>query len=344
MLVKTLYYTGKRNVEIRDEMLGEVGPGKVLVKANYSAISSGTEILVYRGQIPTQMTVDSNIPVLQQKVKYPLKYGYAVVGEVIKIGSHVSEDLIGKNVFVFHPHQDQFIVDESDILIIPKDITLEQALFLPSMETAVNLVMDAAPLIGEKAVISGQGVVGLLTTALLSRYPLGRLITIEPIVARQKMSKKLGADFSIDIRKPEEFKKLKNSLGLTDAKNQIKGADLLFELSGNPAALENIINLSGFNSRIIVGSWYGTKNVQLDLGGEFHRNRIRLISSQVSTLKPSLLGRWTRERRMKVVWKMIKEIKPEMLISHRFTFSNAVQAYRLIDTQKDELFQVILIY
>ena len=205
------------------------------------------------------------------------------------------------------------------------------------METAVNFVMDGHPLLGERVAVLGQGVVGLLTTALLARYPLEGLLTVEPYSLRREASLALGAQSSV---KPSE---LPNFLKQSQP-SQPNGFDLIYELSGNPAALRQAIDLAGFDSRIIIGSWYGTKPVNLDLGGKFHRQRIRLISSQVSTLAPNIRGRWTKSRRIALAWRMLKTIRPPHLISHRFHISQAAQAYDLLKETPEEAIQVVLSY
>jgi threonine dehydrogenase-like Zn-dependent dehydrogenase len=123
-----------------------------------------------------------------------------------------------------------------------------------------------------------------------------------------------------------------------------EGADLTFELSGNPAALNDAISLTRFSGRVVIGSWYGEKPAEIDLGRTFHRSRIKLISSQVSTVSPELSGRWDKPRRFDVAWKALERIKPEKWITHRFTLDQATDAYHLLDQNPEEALQVILEY
>jgi len=125
---------------------------------------------------------------------------------------------------------------------------------------------------------------------------------------------------------------------------QPQGADLTYELSGSPAALDQAIRVTGYAGRVVLGSWYGSKRASLDLGGRFHRSRIRLLSSQVSSLAPEFSGRWSKERRFSVAWKMLQELKPSRWITHRFPLEEAEQAYRLLDTQPGEALQVLFTY
>jgi len=123
-----------------------------------------------------------------------------------------------------------------------------------------------------------------------------------------------------------------------------QGADLTFELSGNPAALNEAIALTRFNGRIVIGSWYGEKEMDVKLGGSFHRSRIKLISSQVSTISPDLSGRWDKSRRFEVAWKVLERIRPEKWITHRFALDEAPKAYRVLDENPQETVQVIFDY
>lgn len=332
-----LYFTAPHQVEVREEELPPLPAQEVLVKTSLSAISAGTEMLIYRGQAPTDLAADDKIAALQGDLNYPLKYGYSAVGEVIDCGEEVAGDWLGRVVFAFNPHENHFQTDPSNLLRLPEQIPVEDAVFLPNMETAVNFIMDGQPLLGEKAALFGQGVVGLLTAALLAEYPLAVLLSIDAIEKRRKTSRDMGVHESLGI---DEFER---ALSLLDGPDYA-GADLIFELSGNPDALNQAIQLAGFNGRIVVGSWYGQKQANLDLGGEFHRKRIKLISSQVSTLTPELRGRWSRARRYQTAWDMLAKIKPSRLISHQFSIEDAAEAYKLLDDSPGEALQVVLKY
>jgi 2-desacetyl-2-hydroxyethyl bacteriochlorophyllide A dehydrogenase len=329
--MNALWFTAPRRVEIRPADQPAPQPGSLLVETVCSAISPGTEMMIYRGEIPRGMAADASIPALSGELAYPLQYGYAAVGRVTR-GSPGDAHLtggappVGSLVFAFQPHQSHFHAPPSGLIPIPEDLTPEQAVFLPNIETAVNFVMDGAPLIGERVAVIGQGVVGLLTTALLAQFPLAELVTFDKYPLRREASLKMGAH---------------QTWPATDGFGNF---DLVYELSGSPAALDDAIALCGFGGRIILGSWYGQKRAPVDLGGHFHRSRIQIISSQVSTLAPALSGRWTKERRFGVAWDAIRRIQPETLITHRFPFARAADAYRLLDEHPGTAIQPLLIY
>lgn len=339
-----VYFASPYQVEVRTEPLGEPGPGQVRVRSRVSAVSSGTELLIYRGQFPRDLPLDASIEALGGAFAYPLMYGYASVGVVEQLGPQVDPAWKDRRVFAFQPHTGRFLARPQELIPIPDDIPNEAAVLAPNMETAVNFLMDGAPLIGEKVVVFGQGMVGLLTTALLSRFPLDRLVTVDRYPLRRRLSLALGAQAALDPGQPLVLEEVRRALGLPGEDLQVEGADLVFELSGAPAALDMALAVTGFAGRVVVGSWYGSKPVELDLGGRFHRSRIRLLSSQVSSMDPSHVGRWDKPRRFATAWEMIRRVEPERLITHRFPVEEAAQAFRLLDQQPEEAVQVIFQY
>lgn len=303
---------------------------QVLVQTQLSAISAGTELLFYRGQVPPSMAADATIAALSQTVQYPLAYGYTLVGTVQAVGSAVDPGWLGRQVFAFHPHTSHFLARPADLLALPADITPEQALFLPNLETAVNFVQDGAPLIGEQVVVLGQGVVGLLTTWLLAQFPLAALLAVDRLAERRARASHFGATAT--------------TAALTLDQLAHSGADLVYELTGNPAALNQAIAITGYDGRVVIGSWYGQKRAEIDLGSHFHRSRIRLISSQVSTIAPPYQGRWNKARRFALVWAMLRRLDPTALITQRVPLADAPQAYRSLDQQPEATLQVVLTY
>ena len=333
---QALYFSAPGRVTVREETLPMPGPSQVLVQTAFSAISPGTEMLLYRGEFPPELAIDASIPDLSGGFKYPLKYGYATVGKVNQIGSDIDPIWLSREVFAFHPHESHFITSVQELHPLPPGLSIEDALFLPNMETAVNFLLDSRPIIGERVVVLGQGIVGLLTTALLAWYPLSQLITLDRYPLRRQASLTLGAHHSLETDSPETAQHLESLLPA--------GADLVFELSGNPEVLNQAIQLTGYSGRVIVGSWYGTKLAELKLGGRFHRERIRLISSQVSSLTPELSGRWDKHRRLQVAWESLAALRPSRLVTHRIPLKEAANAYQLIDQEPENTIQVVLDY
>lgn len=331
---QTLTFTAPRQVELREEPLPPLGAEDVLVETLCSAISAGSELLVYRGQFPKELA-DSN-DALSSGLKYPLAYGYACMGVIRETGRQADPSLRDKLVFAFQPHTSHFILPSSALILLPEGLTPEAACFLPNMETAVNLVQDAAPILGERALVLGQGVIGLLAASLLSEFPLEKLAVADHLELRRKA---LNVERStLNVQRFDS--------SAPDFRDQAKtflpdGADLTLEVSGSPSALNDAIGLTAFSGRIVIGSWYGEKRAALDLGGAFHRSRLKLISSQVSTIAPELSARWDKSRRFGVAWDAIQRIRPEQWITHRFPLRQAAEAYRLLDENPQEAIQVI---
>jgi 2-desacetyl-2-hydroxyethyl bacteriochlorophyllide A dehydrogenase len=330
---RTVVFSAPYQIEVREEPQPAPAHHEVLVQTLLTGISAGTELLVYRDEFPWDIPVDQAIGALDGAFSYPIKYGYCLVGRIVALGPEVPAVWQDRLVFSFHPHESHFSARLEDVIPVPDGISPEMAVFLPNMETAVTLVLDGQPLIGERVVVLGQGIVGLLVTALLARFPLADLLTVDRYPARRELSLNLGAQASLG---PDEGPAIRQRMPA--------GADLSYELSGSPAALDQAIAITGYSGRVVIGSWYGQKQAALSLGAHFHRSRMRLISSQVSTIAPELRGRWSSQRRFEVAWDMIRAVRPERFITHRVPVQNAGQAYRLLDETPDQALQVVLTY
>lgn len=324
---QVLYFVGPGQIEVRQEALAPPGCGQALVQTIVSGISAGTEMLLYRGETPQGLPTDATIAALSGELRYPLPYGYAAVGRVTGLGDGVDPGWRGRLVLAFQPHVSHFVARPDELMPVPGGISAETATLLPNLETAISLVMDGRPVVGERVAVIGQGVVGLLTTWLLAQFPLADLVTLDRYSQRREVSHALGARRMLD---PDE------SLP-TDF-------DLVYELSGQPAALNQAIALTGYAGRIIVGSWYGAKQAPLDLGGRFHRDHIHITSSQVSSLAPQWRGRWDKARRLKLAWEHLGRLPAERLISHSYRITQAVQAYRQLDKQPATHLHTLLDY
>jgi len=331
---RALWFAAPRKAEFRPEIIPPPGPGKVRVRTIASAISHGTEMLVYRGEVLPDTTLD--LPTLAGGYGFPIKYGYAAVGRVLDLAPGVAGLAPGDLVFVHHPHQSAFTVPSEMPVRLPDGLDPLSGLFIANLETAVNIVHDASIRLGETAVVFGQGVVGLLVARLLKLAGAGRVLTVEPVEARRKLSLEMGMDEAME---PGE-----NLAERIFTATNGRGADVTVEVSGSPEALKSAVNVTADEGTVVVASWYGTKPVALDLGGRFHRGRLRLRSSQVGRVPPELAPRWDHARRMETVLDLLPWMQPERLVSHRFPFEDAPAAYRLVDESLGETVQVVLDY
>jgi 2-desacetyl-2-hydroxyethyl bacteriochlorophyllide A dehydrogenase len=327
-----LWFTAPRTAEFRPERVPSPKAGEVRVRAVASALSQGTEMLVYRGEVPTDLPLD--LPTLAGSFGFPIKYGYATVGRVLDTGASVEDLVPGDLVFVHHPHQDVFVVPAAMPVRLSDELDPLLGLFVANLETAVNIVHDTPLRLGETALVFGQGVVGLLVAQLLRLAGAGRVLVVDPLKKRRDLARAVGVDETFEPGEDLPERVLETTAG--------QGADATVEVSGSGAALQAAIEAVAVEGTVVAASWYGTKPVILSLGGHFHRGRVRLRSSQVGSTSPDLGPRWNPARRTETVLGLLPRLRLMELISHRFPFEEAPEAYRLVDEHPGEAVQVIL--
>ncbi len=336
---RSLYFVGPGTVDVRETPIPEPDADELRVRTELSTISPGTELLIYNDNVPDGFATDIELEALSGSLSYPLTYGYAAVGHVEAVGQAVDDAWLDRRVFAFHPHESHFCATPAELHVVPEPLSTPAATLLPTVETACTLVQDGSPRLGERVVVFGQGMVGLTTTALLAEFPI-ELITVDPVASRREQSKQFGATARVH---PDALGEI---LPLPDGTetDEPQGADLSYELSGNPTALDSAIAATGYDGRVIVGSWYGTKPAELDLGGRFHRSRISVSSSQVSTIDPSLRGRWNRRRRLELAWDRLAALPVEELITDQYRIEAAPDAYRQLDAGDGETLGICFSY
>lgn len=333
----SVWFTGPRTVELRTSTAKPPGPGEVRVAALFSGISHGSELMVYRGEVPTELSLDSTLPTLQGSFSFPVKYGYSNVGRVVDVGEGANELAEGDLVFAFNPHESYYTVPDKIVIKLPVELDPRLGIFAANVETAVNVLLDAAPRLGERVAVIGQGVVGLLITQLVRRAGAGLIVTSDLYEKRRQLSRAAGADEALDPSAEDLSERVSALTGGA-------GADVVIEASGQPRTLDSAIRVAAHEGRVVVVSWYGSKRAELALGGDFHRKRLTLKSSQVSNLDPSLTPRWTIRRRRELAVKLLSELLLDELITDVLPLDRAAEAYRLIDERRAEVLQVILDY
>src|SRR5215467_808723 len=310
-----LFHTAPRRVEIRELPTPRPAAGEVVVNTVCSGISSGTERLVYRGEVPPDLALDDTIGTLGGAFSYPFAYGYACVGEV---------EESGQAVFAFRPHQDVFAARASDLIPLPA-IDPASATLFPLVETALQVTLDAGTGYRDRVVVLGGGVLGLLTALLLQRSGQRPLLA-EPQAWRRVMASSLG----VATAAPGEL-----------AKEEVP---LVIDASGNPEAPAMALNMLAHEGTLLVASWFGTKPVVLPLGGAFHRRRLIIRSTQVSTVPAGLSATWTRSRRRLEAVELLPELPLAELCTHVFAFGNAAEAFRAVDEGVPGLMHAVLDY
>jgi 2-desacetyl-2-hydroxyethyl bacteriochlorophyllide A dehydrogenase len=326
---RAVTFVAPRRVELREVELPRPSEGEILVATEWSGISSGTELLAYRGELDPDLPLDETLGALAGTFAYPFRYGYSAVGRVERPAGPLRE---GQLVFAFHPHQDRFVVDAREA--VPVDgLDPRAATLYPTVETAFQVCLDAAPRLRENVVVLGLGAVGILVAALLHRAG-AVVLGSEPEPARRAVA----AAFGVRALAPEEV------AGAVAAGTGGRGADLVVEASGNPQALASSLALLAHEGTALVCSWYGTRPASLPLGGAFHRRRLALRSTQVSTISAALTARWDRRRRAEEAWRLARELPLHHLATHEFPFERAADAYASADRKQDGLVHAALRY
>jgi 2-desacetyl-2-hydroxyethyl bacteriochlorophyllide A dehydrogenase len=329
MKARAVTFVAPRRVELREVEVPDPPDGHLLVATEWSGISSGTELLAYRGEVDPGLPLDETLGALAGTFAYPFRYGYSAVGRVVRPAGPFRE---GQRVFAFHPHQDRFVAD-ADGAVAVDDLDPRAATLYPLVETAVQVSLDAAPRLGETAVVVGLGAVGILVAALLGRTG-AVVLGSEPEPARRAAAEAFG----VRAVGPDEVGEA------VAAQTGGRGADLVVESSGSPRALAASLGLLAHEGTALVCSWYGTKAVPLPLGADFHRRRLALRSTQVSTLPAALTARWDRRRRAELAWRLTRELPLAALATHGFAFEQAAEAYACADRKDDGLIHAALRY
>jgi 2-desacetyl-2-hydroxyethyl bacteriochlorophyllide A dehydrogenase len=333
-LPEAVWFPGPRRVEIREEAAETLGRDDVRVRTLVSGLSAGSEVLVYTGHAPRELRPD--LPTIGGDFGFPVKFGYASVGRVVEAGPAVRHLAVDDLVFVLHPHQTEYVVPADAAIRLPADLSPETGVFSANLETAITVTLDAHPRLGEAVLVVGQGVVGLLITMLLRRVGAKPIVTVDLHRRRREESTSVGAHHALE----PGADLVERVFELTGR----RGVDVAVEVSGSPAALQACIDTVAFAGTVVVASWYGTRDATLALGGAFHRRRVRVVSSQVSTLDPSLTPRWDRPRRSALVSELLPELPLAALVTHRFPFRQAAQAYEMLDRAPEGCLQVVLDY
>jgi 2-desacetyl-2-hydroxyethyl bacteriochlorophyllide A dehydrogenase len=329
-----------RSLEVFDQELQEVGPDDVLLETLYSGISAGTEMNVYRGSAAlwrTRRDTETGLfePTDEPEWTYPMAYGYAAVGRVAQRGANVTNVSEGELVYTYTSHASAAVVPAGSVVVLPQLEDSRLGVLNANLNTAYNGILDAHPNFGDVVVVSGLGVIGLIQVQLLKRLGV-RVIGVDGVAERRSMAERFGADVTLE---PGEHV-AREVRALTGN----RGADIVIEVSGASAALNEAIRIAGYNGTVIAMSWYGGSFENLSLVGEFHHNRPRIISSQVGGLSPDLGPLWSLQRRQEVVSQLMQHLDLAPLITHERPIEQAAEAYRIVDSRPDDLIQFILTY
>ncbi|HXF53566.1 MAG TPA: zinc-binding alcohol dehydrogenase [Hyphomicrobiaceae bacterium] len=285
---------------MRAEPLAPPKEGEVLVRTLFSGVSRGTERLVLNGGIARSEWQRMRAPLQVGAFPFPVKYGYCATGRV-EAGAG---ELLGRNVFVLHPHQDRFVVPARLAVPIPDGIPPRRATLAANMETALNAVWDSGAGPADRIVVVGAGIVGLLVGYLAGRLPAADVTLVDIADDRRALAEALGVGFSMPGSAPEE-------------------ADVVFHTSATAEGLDTAIRSAGLEGNIVELSWFGDAATPVRLGGAFHSRRLKLVSSQVGHVAPSRRPRWGYRRRLEAALRLLDDPALDALLSSEISFEDA---------------------
>lgn len=288
--------------EIRKQPLPAPGADEIMIRANASAISRGTESLVFFGRVPPSEYRTMRCPFQEGDFPAPVKYGYASAG-IVEAGP---EALRGRRVFCLYPHQDRYIVPADAVVPVPENVPDERAALAANMETALNAMWDAGPRLGDRIAVVGGGVVGCFIASLAAKIPGTRVELIDIDRRRERIAATLGVRFA----SPE---------GASD------DCDIVFHSSASEAGLATALRIAGFEAKLIELSWYGDKPVAVALGQAFHQRRLQLISSQVGAVAPARRARRTHRERLVLALALLADPVYDQLITGHCTLDELPQ-------------------
>lgn len=297
---RAIWYAGPGTVEIRAEALKDPLPNEVRVRTLFSGISRGTERLIVNGAVPESEWSRMRAPMQAGNFPFPVKYGYCATG-IIEGGPH---DMLGQTVFCLHPHQDMFIAPADKVVTVPGDVPAKRATLAANMETALNAHWDGATGPGDRIVVVGAGIVGLLVAYIAAQIPQSQTVVIEIDEGRRELVTALGAEFALPQEAPQE-------------------ADVVFHTSATEAGLATALECAGFEARVIELSWYGASRPQIPLGAAFHSRRLTLQSSQVGHVAPSRRARWPYQRRLGKALELLRDPRLDALVYDEIAFNDA---------------------
>ena len=288
--------------EIRAETVPDPGPGEVLVRTVRSGISRGTETLVFRGGVPDDLRASMRAPYQDGDFPGPVKYGYLNVG-VVEQGPAA---LVGRTVFSLYPHQSAFVVPADAVTMVPDEVPAERAVLAGTVETALNALWDAAPLVGDRVAVVGAGMVGCCVARLLARIPEVEVTLVDVEPARATTAAALGVGFAAPDEAPGD-------------------RDLVFHTSATSAGLQLSLDLLVAEGTVTDLSWYGDTQVQLALGGRFHSDRLGLRASQVGTVAAARRGRRTPAQRLSLALDLLRDPAFDALLTGSSKFEELPQ-------------------
>lgn len=350
--MKIMVYNGPRQLTVQEAPELSMNENEVRIQTICSGLSHGTEMNVYRGLAPffrrkydpdTRLFVDADTAETWQ---YPTRscdpgvwyMGYANVGRVIAAGAAVKKVKVGDIVCSSAPHQSEVVKAETDVIVIPDGVKPEYGIFFTNLMTTFNGILDSHIKLGDTVVVMGLGVLGQLVSQMAKMSGAFRVYGIDMFETRLKAALENGCDRVFnpggcaDVAK--EIRKLTNN----------KGADVVIEVTGNSAALNEAVRIAAPETSVTALSWYQGMIKGLDLSEEFHHNRIGIKQSQTNNIDPAFRTLWDDKRRIESCLKILENLKLDNLITHRIPYDEVAAAYEIVDKNPEKAIQVLITY
>lgn len=318
---EALWYVGEKTCEIRSERLPHQNETEAHVATSYSLISRGTERLVFQGRVPKSVHARMRAPFQVGEFTFPVKYGYACVGKV----TSGPADWLDRHVFCLHPHQTSFVTQTDYLTPVPDTVPVHRAVLAANMETALNALWDGKPSPADQICVVGAGVVGLLTAYLCQKIPGTSVTVVDINPARGGLANRLGCKFALPDNAPEE-------------------QDIVFHASASSSGLQTALSAAGKGATVVELSWYGDKPVTVNIGAEFHSQRLTLLSSQVGSLPADRQDRWTFKRRLHAAMKLLNDPVLDALLTYEVAFRDLPSSLPALLTEQDDILTPLVRY
>jgi threonine dehydrogenase-like Zn-dependent dehydrogenase len=294
----SFWATGPGRGELRHETLPRPADDEVLVRTAWTGVSRGTESLVMRGEVPESEYDRMRAPFQAGSFPFPVKYGYLNVG-VVEQGP---QTLLGSTVFTLYPHQSAFVVPADAVAVVPAAVPARRAVLAGAVETAVNVLWDARPALGDRVTVIGAGMIGCCIARLAAGIPGVEVTLVDVDDSKAPVARLLGVEFA----SPERAE---------------PGSDIVIEASGTAAGLGRALELAATDGSVIVASWFGSRPVSLDLGADFHSRRLTLVSSQVGEVAAPQRDRRTRRQRLELALQLLADPVFDVLLNGSSTWT-----------------------
>lgn len=291
--MRALWYSAAGRAELRQERLPPPAEGEVRARTLWTALSRGTERLVFEGRVPDAVAERMRAPAQAGEFPFPVKYGYCAVAETDE----------GERAFALQPHQEAFNASRAALCPLPEGLPPRRAVLAANMETALNALWDSGAGPGDRIAVVGGGVVGLLVAHLCAGLPGAEVCLIDRDPARAATARALGLAFAL----PEAA---------------VPDADLVFHASASEAGLALSLSLAGEEAAIVELSWYGENAVSAPLGLAFHARRLRLVASQVGAVAASRRPRWSHRRRLLKALDLLRDDRLDALLTEEVAFDD----------------------